>query len=336
MHNDLTRCQFSMNPDFVSSDSQPNASLQPDWQRQVDAWRALLAQCSVKPSRKRIHTLRSHTLRLRALLEFAQQEQVLDSKATRAFKRWKQEAKKLRRVLQPVRDADVYLFKLGYLCDPLARANSVRSRLNPICLREIDALERGLNKQRQARIGTLMSVLNVRRKRLNQLTKEMEVALAAGLSSGLRVTAEAALQAYAGMATEFPHLNGSNLHEYRKHLKQVLYLAEFSLKGDPKAEPLAARFRKIHKASGDWHDWQALVGEAAHFLPARDKQNGLLPVLEVIAMRALRKAIRLCQHSANQSVKNEGENLPPHRRKPVAPESDCHSCYDDLSLGMSC
>jgi hypothetical protein len=72
-----------MNYDSVSSDGQPNA------------WRALLAQCSRKPSRKRIHTLRSHTLRLRAPLEFAQQEQVLDSKPT--FKRWKQEAKNLRR-----------------------------------------------------------------------------------------------------------------------------------------------------------------------------------------------------------------------------------------------
>jgi hypothetical protein len=97
-----------MNSDSVSSDGQPNASLQPEWQKQVDAWCALLAQCSRKPSRKRIHTLRSHTLHLRALLEFAQQEQLLDSKATRAFKRWKQEAKKLRRALQPVRDADVY------------------------------------------------------------------------------------------------------------------------------------------------------------------------------------------------------------------------------------
>jgi hypothetical protein len=44
------------------------------------------ANAAGKPCQKRFQTLRSHSLRLRELLEFAQQEQLLDSKATRAFR----------------------------------------------------------------------------------------------------------------------------------------------------------------------------------------------------------------------------------------------------------
>lgn len=98
-----------MNLHSHSAGGQPVVPLQQKWQLQVREWRNLIAQCTRKPSRKRVHGLRSFTLRLQVALERSLLEQTPEPATLRAFKRWSREGKKLRRALEPIRDADVYL-----------------------------------------------------------------------------------------------------------------------------------------------------------------------------------------------------------------------------------
>ncbi len=64
-------------------------------------------------------------------------------------------------------------------------------------------------------------------------------------------------------------------------------------------------------------------------------QDSLPPLLETMAERALQKPLRLCQSSAEQLLKNGGENLPTHRREPVAAYPGPHLCDEYLSLAIS-
>lgn len=144
-----------MNIDSPFPREQVESSLQPEWLRRLNAWRVLFAQCCRKPGRKNVHALRSQTLRLRAALQQRLREQGADAAAAKALRRWNQEGKRLRKALEPVRDADVYLARLGSLRGRLQRSEHGATQPSPRCLREIGQLEGRLKRQRQRDIGAL-------------------------------------------------------------------------------------------------------------------------------------------------------------------------------------
>jgi CHAD domain-containing protein len=283
------------------------APLQPEWRQRLEAWRTFLAQCGSKPSRKSVHALRALTLRLRVELEHSLTEQAEDPVAARAFQRWSKEAKKLRKSLEPVRDADVFLARLDSLHDSHRRGMEDETQLTPRCTREIEKLENRLSRERLERIEKLVDVLGERGKRLNRLGNEMEAAFALRMPVKAPVTTQATLKIIDELAGELPSLDATNLHEYRKRLKPALYLAEISAAADPLAGRLAIAFRKIHDAVGEWHDWQALAQEADRVFARHGRQDGLVPVLEALAEKALHKALGQCRRSAALYVKNAGK-----------------------------
>jgi CHAD domain-containing protein len=150
----------------------------------------------------------------------------------------------------------------------------------------------------------------------------METELALGVPSRPCSAAQAARRIFAGLAGEFPVLDISNLHAFRKRLKPALYLAEISAATDAQAAELATAFGEIHDSTGAWHDWQALAEEASCVLPRYTRQNGLVPVLETMAEEALQKALDLCRRSETRLLENIVEIQPSQRRKPVASEAD--------------
>jgi CHAD domain-containing protein len=177
----------------------------------------------------------------------------------------------------------------------------------------MDKLESRLKQRRKAGIHRLMAFIDVRGNRLSRLSKEMEAALVPRMSSKVLSTGEAALGIFAGLASEFPHLDSANLHTYRKRLKPALYLAEISATADPLAGRLAAAFRKIHLAVGEWHDWQALARKASRVFPGHARQDGLVPVLETLADGALQRALGLCRRSGARFLKSIGAVRPSPR-----------------------
>jgi hypothetical protein len=309
-----------MNRALIPPGETSAVALQQEWRQRLEAWRVFLAQCGSKPSRKSVHALRALTLRLRVELEHFLQEQAEDSAAARAFQRWSKEAKKLRKALEPVRNADVYLARLESLRVPLGGVTEGGGPLNARCTREIEKLEERLRRKRLAGIDKLVAVLGEHGKRLNRLSNEIEAAFAPHMSSKDPSAAQAALGIIAGLADELPSLDATNLHEYRKRLKPALYLAEISAAADPLAKRLAVAFRKIHDTVGEWHDWQALTQEADRVLHSHGRPDGLVPLLEEMTAKALHRALAQCRRSAARSVKNVGKIQPSQRKKPVAEE----------------
>jgi CHAD domain-containing protein len=289
---------------------------QPKWQQQLETWRKLLSQCARKPSRRSVHALRSLTLRLQ--VGFSLREQAANSAAAPAFQQWSKVAKKLRKALEPVRDADVHLARLNSLRNTFRAASEGKKQLNPRCIREIGKLEGRIRKQRKEGINKLMAAIDARGKRLNRLSKELEAALAPQMPSKVHSTAPEALRIFAELTGEYPHLDADNLHDYRKRLKQARYLAEISAAADPLAKRLAAVFRRIHCAAGEWHDWQELASKASRVLSRQAKLYGLIPVLEALAAKALHRTRIQCQRTEARFLKNVEDVRPFPPRKPVA------------------
>jgi CHAD domain-containing protein len=297
--------------------------LQPKHQ-QLETWRKLLAQCARKPSRRSVHALRSLTLRLHVGLQRSLPEHAADPAAARAFQQWSKLAKRLRKALEPVRDADVHLARLDSLRKIFGGASEGEKQLNPRCIREIGKLEDRLRQQRKEGMNKLMAAIDSRGKRLNRLSKELEAALAPQMPSKMHSTAPQALQLFAELTSEYPSLDAANLHDYRKRLKQVRYLAEISAAVDPQAKRLAAALRRIHNTAGEWHDWQELARKAGRVLSRHSKLYGLIPVLEALAANALHRALGQCRSTTARYLKHVGSlrSFPP--RKPVVSDHGFH------------
>jgi hypothetical protein len=256
-------------------------------------------------------------LRLQVGLESPLREQAADPAAARAFQQWNKLAKKLRKALAPVRNADVHLARLNSLRKTSGGASEGEKQLNPRCIREIGKLVNRIRKQRKEGIYKLMAAIKARGKRLNRISKELETALAPHMPSRAHSTAPQALRLFADLTGDYPRLDADNLHDYRKRLKQARYLAEISAAVDPQAKRLAAAFRRIHCAAGEWHDWQELAGKAGRLLSRHAKLYGLIPVLEMLAEKALHRTRIQCRRTAARFLKNVDDawSLPP--RKPV-------------------
>jgi CHAD domain-containing protein len=291
--------------------------LHPKWRQQLETWRKLLAQCARKPSRRSVHALRSLTLRLQVGLESSLRGLAANSAAARAFQQWSKVAKKLRKALEPVRDADVHLARLNSLRKTFAGASEGKKQLNPRCIREIGKLAGRIRKQRKEGIHELMAAIDARCKRMNRLSIELEAVLSPHMTLRAHSNAPQALRIFAELTGEFPRLDADNLHDYRKRLKQARYLVEISAAIDPLAKRLAAAFRKIHYAAGEWHDWQELAGKADRVLSRHSKLYGLIPVLEALAAKALHRTRIQCQRTAAHFLKNVEDARPFPPRKPV-------------------
>jgi len=295
--------ECSMSPGPILRGRQSTALVRPNWRQQLGEWRDLLVQCARKPSRKRVHALRSLTLRLSATLRFQLVDQPQEPAALRALRRWTKEGKRLRRTLEPVRDSDVYLARLSALQGELTAPAPGKRRLTPRCQREIETLVSKLMRRRKKGIDELVATLAVQSKQLVRLSEEMEAELKLQIPLRIESTAQPALRIFAELAGELPHLGAANLHAFRKHLKRVLYLAEISAAFDPEAGRLVTMFRKMHGATGDWHDWQTLALKARRILPGSKRSAGLVPMLERLANESLNRTLDLSRAAVEHIFK---------------------------------
>jgi CHAD domain-containing protein len=288
-----------MNSPSHPSRGQPQAA-QPEFRRQVEAWRQLLFQCGQKPSRKGVHGLRVATLRLQAGVEYWLRDQEPDAPAARAAKRWSRQGKKLRRALNPVREADVSLAKLASLRASTAGPPEGQLPCSRSCLRQIGELEARLTEKRQAAAKKLIAVIEGRRKRMEQLSTELEAALA---PCPWGCSGKDLLAMFASLREEFPELKAEILHTYRKRIKKVRYLAEISAVGDPLAARQAATLKRMQAVAGEWHDWQALAKQAGRAFRSRARTCALTQLLEARTQEFLKEALGLCRRATAQLLR---------------------------------
>ncbi|HEV2132882.1 MAG TPA: CHAD domain-containing protein [Terracidiphilus sp.] len=294
----------------------------------MEEWRRLLARCGRKPGRKYVHSLRVATLRLEATLEYCTSRQQADASETDSVQRWRRQGKKLRQALGPVRQADVSLDKLARVRSWAHTDSDGHPVLPKECMGGIEEIERSIKQSREAAAKKLVAVVNRRRKRLNRLSRKVESAFG-GFAPSLESGAEERIRAQiASVAADFPALHSENLHEFRKRVKKIRYLAEVFAPHDVAAAHQAALLKRMTGAVGEWHDWQGLTQEAARAEHGNASMAAAAEFLQAQAGRSLESARKLCRQLMTRLLKpaangnllhpeSEREAADPVPRKPV-------------------
>ncbi len=275
---------------------------QPKLRQQMQAWRGLVLQCGRKPGRKCVHSLRVATLRLQAEVEYWLKSQPDDAPAADAVRRWRRQGRKLRRALGPVRQADVYLAKLARVRGWAGEPANGHPACPKACVSAIRELERAFERKRQEAAGKLTAEIGRRRKRLNRLSRKVEAALGSVAPAAQTGASHKILEQIAEAGSEFRTLDAANLHNFRKRIKQVRYLAEVFARADAEAAHQAAALKRMTGAVGEWHDWQALAAEGAQ-MDGGGAMAAAAEFLAAQAARSLEQALLLCRRSMARLAK---------------------------------
>lgn len=304
-----------MNPTGASTGSQTQTL-----SNRLAKWRELLELCRRKPTRRRVHALRVVTLRIQVEAQDALDDLPHASHEAQAILRFGKLAQKLREVLAPLRELDVWIGKLRRLRESLSETTEYVPRSTRQMIRQIMRLEDRLQKKRQRAALKLVKKIEMRRQGLMLISRDLEE------WGGVRThevdgTASAGpAKKFAAIVAEFPVLDVSNLHDFRKRLKEIRYIRAIH-PASPECQGIATQMKKAQTAIGDWHDWQVLARTAAR---ERHADVELVDLLASIASEAARSAIAVSQvtlqRMANLDREQQAEFDVP-RKAPVRSES---------------
>lgn len=311
-----------MDSGAISAKASRHRNTQTDFRRSIEAWRELLLRSGRKPGRKNVHNLRVLTLRIQAALEYQLSHQDPDASAMKLAQSWRRHGKKLRRALGPVRQADVSLDKLARVRSWAESSAGSHPALPKECLGAIEDLERGVERRREAAAKKLTARVERQKKRLLRLSRKLETVLEGIAPAVENSAADRILDQICAAAAEFPELNSENLHNFRKRIKKIRYLAEVFAPVDPAAANQAATLKRMTGAVGEWHDWQALTEEAARADRGDAANATAAEFLQAQAGRSLQHALKLCRESTTRLLTHETNNGVP--RSESAPGSIEH------------
>jgi len=281
-----------------SGRTSPNSTIppaDPAPQLAFKSWRTLLDECDRKPSRKYVHLLRVATLRLQARLDHKLGTRDAAHSAPRAIRRWDKHAEKLRDSLSAVREIDVFRYKLSVLGGTLEAPSGYSPRSSRTCSRQIEELEVWLERERKIAAKKLIADLKHRKGRLERLSVDLETTPAFGYALLPVSSFSDVFRMYSEAIADFPNLDADCLHDFRKRIKNVRYLAELFAETDPQTAHLAAALKTMQGAVGEWHDWQQLAQLASRQLRKRHKGEVLTTLLETLSQESLQKALECCQ-----------------------------------------
>jgi CHAD domain-containing protein len=299
-----------------SADLRRKAALSPrrDWSAHLDGWRALLAECSQKPTRKRVHLLRVATLRLQAQVQYWLDRHEPADSAVQAARRWNKLARHLRRALGAVRGFDVHLANLARVRSMLTASSGYAPRSSRASLRQIEALQSRFKRNRKAAAKDLMEMLVSRHDRLQHAVAEMAAELALQRSLVPAIPSSRLSEMLSAVVSTFPRLDAKSLHDFRKQLKSVRYLGEVAASGAA-ARELARTVKSMQGAIGEWHDWEELGSEARRMF---GDQGDLAELLKTLVEESLERALSRCNSLTREilsAAPTDTPTLPP--RKPM-------------------
>ncbi len=283
------------------------------------AWRDLLAPSSRKATRKRVHALRVVTLRLQAELERDLADLPSASHQAQAILRFSKQAEKLRRALGPVRELDVWIGKLRDLRASLSETGAYVPRSMHACTRGIERLEERLKKKRNSAERKLVAEIGGRGGHLLGASEEVEEALSEYVFAEEEGIARELVERFRTVTADFSTFDEENLHEFRKRIKTVRYLAEIHAGADRDCAQIALQMKKVQSAIGEWHDWQELARNAHH--GHRAKIRALAELLDTLVAESFETAVSTV-HRISARLLGEGTTqdaaLQPEDRKPPA------------------
>ncbi|HLY40414.1 MAG TPA: CHAD domain-containing protein [Terracidiphilus sp.] len=282
-----------------------------DTAAQLESWRRLLSECGRKPSRRRVHALRVATLRLQARVEHRLEQLPVEDPAKRSVSRWNKQAEKLREALSVVRETDVHLAKLAGLRKSVGDGSASRSRMSRVCLKEIASVEGRLERTRKRAAKKLAEEIDKRSERLERSSKELTKAPVPDDLLTARSDPGELQAMISGLAGRVPALDAKSLHEFRKRVKTVRYVAEMAAPDDAHCAQQVTALRTMQSALGDWHDCQSLSKEACRIIKHGAEQGGLVELLETLTGESLENALTVCRKTIERLMEvDEKRTIP--------------------------
>ena len=247
-----------------------------------------LRRCAEDSEVECVHDVRTGTRRVQAMAEtVARASGAENAELQKALAKWLRELKKVRRAAGPVRDLDVHRKLLDKLVErvakrtPTAVDNDTVGRLfasehteaapepefvppASILKQQADAFDAWLKSSRESLAVKLRKEIQRRGTKLGGREAEFETALREGnrtSSRAARSAAAVALEDFARLSEETPHLDDANLHDFRKGAKKARYVAE-SAGEDADSQTIGKTLKKLQDDIGDWHDWLLMAEEA--------------------------------------------------------------------------
>ena len=262
----------------------------------ISTWRQLIERCGRKPTKKRVHALRVVTLRIQAELEGELNELPRASHEAQAMVRFGKLAEKLRDALGSVRELDVWIGKLQGLRESLSGSTTYVPRSSRDTGRQLERLERRLTKKREQAGEKLAGWIGNHQDDLLAAAGDLETSSGdrAGADDGREDgegRATKLLSEFAEIVARFPEFDEGNLHEFRKSIKKVRYVAEIH-QADRECARIAEQMKKAQGSIGEWHDWQVLARSAGHGKHARDVEA--VELLDSLTAEAYESAIATC------------------------------------------
>jgi CHAD domain-containing protein len=279
-------------------------------------WCELLNRCGRKPTRKRVHVLRVVTLRMQAELANSVEGLPSASHQVHAILDFGGQSEKLRHALGRVREIDVWIGMLQRLRTSMSETTGYIPRSTRDCIRQMEQLEEHLGRKRRSNEKTLVAEIEKRRDALLSIVEEVRETVG---GHGDPHPFEQILARFAAATADFPALDRGNLHEFRKRIKTVRYLAELS-PADAACSRLAVQMKKVQTTIGEWHDWDSLAQAVPRWKHLKNAQ--LAELLDTIAAESFEAAIATCHNATARLVRaKEPQNAtatPSPRRKPPA------------------
>jgi CHAD domain-containing protein len=288
-----------------------------DWRGQLEDWRRLLGECRLKPTRKRVHFLRVATLRLQAQILHWLEAQSDGNPHLAMARQWHKQAKSLRKTLGDVRALDVHLGNLRRLGRMLTTDSGYAPRSSRATLRQIGELENRFKRKRKDAAKDLLDALAAHHMRLEHVTSELASASPFQEAPLQPLTADQLSKMLVTALAAFPGLDAHSLHDFRKQLKSMRYLAEQNT-SSREVVHFVATVKGLQAAIGTWHDWEELAAESARMARRRTEARALTDLLETLAHESLAKALASCEDVRDQLLHFSPASVAaPPAKKPV-------------------
>jgi CHAD domain-containing protein len=315
---------------LMNSSTQSGNGVSATMHDRLAEWRQLLERCGRKATRKRVHALRVVTLRMQAELERDLADLPRASHQAQAILRFGKQAEKLRRALGPVREVDVWIGKLRGLRASLSESGDYVPRSMHDCISGIDRFEDRLTEKRRTAEKKLATEIGKSGGHLVKSSEDVEGELSDFVFGEEAGIAEELAARFRAVRAEFPTFDEGNLHEFRKRIKAVRYLAEIHARTDRACAQIATQMKKVQSAIGEWHDWQELGREAHHGRYVKSKP--LTGLLDTVSAESFERALSTV-HSVSARMQGEDtgqhEVLQPEDSKlPARDDSGSHADLD--------
>jgi CHAD domain-containing protein len=285
------------------------------------SWRELVEQCSRKPARKRVHALRVVTLRIQAEVEDELNELPSASHEAQAMVRFGKLAEKLRDALGSVRELDVWIGKLRGLRESLCGTTLHVPRSSRETIHQLEKLEHRLMRKRERAGAKLVAEIEKRQDDLLLAAQHLEKATGERVDEGDGDEASRLLEEFARIVAGFPTFGEDNLHEFRKQIKKVRYVAEIH-SANPVCGRIAMQMKSAQAAIGEWHDWKALARTAER--GKHTKHAEAAELLKSLTAEAYETAIATCDGVLRKMAdlqKGQDTTLKDVRKPPVSAEN---------------